>query len=259
MATKKIGLTLSGGGVKAIAHIGLLKVLLDNDIRPNILSGTSGGALVAALYAAGKSPEEMIGFFESTPLFKFSLFTWNKPGIVNSAKYQRIFAEALGKDTFEQLNIPLTITATNLTNGTLSYFSKGPLIKPLIASSALPPYFSPVNIEGELYTDGGVLNNFPTEPIEKKCDALIGSFVNPVLPIQPKEVGNMLQLIQRVYHISLEANHLEKIERCDYTFLPAEVRKIGVLDTRMINKAYTIGLEYAQSELPTIKKALGIS
>ena len=258
LLNKEIGLTLSSGGVKAMAHIGFLKVLLENRITPNILSGTSGGALVAAFYAAGKTPEDIISFFRKTPLFKFSLISWKKAGIIDSAKYQSIFANALGVTTFEALKYPLTIAATNLTDGSLRYFNKGDMIKPLIASSALPPYFSPIRIQDDLFVDGGILNNFPIEPIMNECDLLIGSFVNPVLRIQPEEISNILRLIQRVYHIGLEANHEQKIRRCNYAFMPTETRKIGVLDTRMIDKAYTIGLEYAQRELPKIKQSLGM-
>ena len=259
MAKKRIGIALSGGGVKALAHVGLLQALLEHDIEPNIVAGTSGGALVAALYGAGKSPEEMVDFFKKTPLFKFSLITWNKAGIVDSAKYQKIFREALGVNTFEDLKYPTTFTATNISDGTLAYFSKGDLIKPLIASSALPPYFSPVNIDGQLYTDGGVLNNFPIEPLKKRrCPIILGSFVNPVLHIQPREVSNILKLMQRVYHISLEANHEKKIEKCNYVFMPEEVSKIGLLDTRMINKAYRLGYEHALSEMSKIMKAIAV-
>ncbi len=257
MANKRIGLALSGGGVKALAHVGFIKALLEHNITPNILSGTSGGALVAALYASGKSPEEMLDFFKRTPLFKFSLITWNKAGIVDSAKYQKILREAFGLETFEALSYPVTVTATNITDGTLAYFNKGDLIKPIIASSALPPYFSPVTIDGQLYSDGGVLNNFPTEPLmRRRCDVILGSFVNPVMPIEPKEVNNILKLIQRVYHISLEANHHKKIVKCHYVFMPKEVLKIGLLDTRMINKAYNLGYENALREMPKILKAI---
>ena len=84
---KEIGLVLSGGGVRAIAHIGLIKVLLENDIIPTEVTGTSAGALVAALYAAGYPPEEMLHFFEQTPLLKLSLYAHHKVGIMDSDKY----------------------------------------------------------------------------------------------------------------------------------------------------------------------------
>lgn len=253
MGFKKIGLALSGGGVKALAHAGFLKVLLENGIAPHVLSGTSGGALVAALYAQGYQPDEMPKFFKETPMFKFSLFALNKPGIMDSEKYSSIFKNYFKAETFEQLNLPITITATNISTGKLQYFSKGELIKPLIASSALPPYFSPIEIEGELFSDGGILNNFPTEPLKKKCDLLLGSFVNPVNPIEKKDVNNTLKYISRVYHVGMDAAYYRKFKSCNYVFLPPEIDKIGLLDTKMIDKAYQIGYDHATSE---IKKVL---
>ncbi|UOB16268.1 patatin-like phospholipase family protein [Abyssalbus ytuae] len=256
MDNKKIGLTLSGGGVKSLAHAGFLKVLIENNIYPTVLSGTSGGALIAALYASGYHPDEMIRFFKETPLFSFSLFTLNKPGIVDSDKYRAIFKNFFKSQTFEELDFPVTVTATNISTGKLEYFSRGELIKPLIASAALPPYFSPIEIDGDLYSDGGILNNFPTEPVIKNCDVLIGSFVNPVRKIEKKDVNSTLKFLYRVYHISLDANYYRKFKRCNYVFLPAEIEKIGVLDTKMIDKAFKTGYESALKELPKILESL---
>ncbi|NLP57788.1 patatin-like phospholipase family protein [Lutibacter sp. B1] len=252
----KIGLVLSGGGVKALAHVGLIQVLLENNIVPQIVSGTSGGALVSALYAAGYSTEEMIVFFKQTPLLKFSLYAVNKPGILDSDKYSLIFNKYFPDDSFESLKYPLTVTATNLLTGRLDYFEKGELIKPLIASSALPPVFSPIEINGSLYSDGGILNNFPIEPLMKRCDKIIGSFVNPIYAIDKSEINSSLKLLYRVYHIGLDANNIKKFKQCAYVFAPLGINKIGVLDTKSIDKAYALGYNYAKSELKKIIASL---
>ena len=83
---KTFGLVLSGGGVRALAHAGVLKALEEHDLHPALISGTSGGALVGALYASGKTPEQLIDFFKKTPLFKFSMFSLGKMGLINSNK-----------------------------------------------------------------------------------------------------------------------------------------------------------------------------
>lgn len=252
---KKIGLVLSGGGVKAIAHIGLIKVLLENNIVPTRVSGTSAGALVAGLYAAGYGPEKMLSFFEETPLLKISLYARNKPGIMDSDKYA-LFFKKYYPDTFESLKFPLSVTATNLINGKLDYFNKGELIKPLIASSALPPIFSPIEINKILYCDGGVLNNFPVEPLIDSCDTIIGSFVNPITPIDKTEISTSLKLLYRVYHIGLDANNSEKFNYCNYVFLPSEINKIGILDSKAIKKAYELGYEQAKRDAENIIQSI---
>jgi len=249
---KKIGLVLSGGGVRGISHIGFIQLLLENNIKPTRVSGTSAGALVAALYAYGYSPEEMLSFFHETPLLKLSLYAKNKPGIMDSDKYILFFKKYFKNDSFESLKYPLTVTATNLLTGRLDYFDKGELVKPLIASSALPPVFSPMEINGNMYSDGGVLNNFPIEPLQKDCEIIFGSFVNPVEAIEKSEINTSLKLLYRIYHIGLDASNIQKFELCNYVFSPPEINKIGVLDAKHIDKAFKIGYEYAQKEKENI-------
>ena len=253
---KEIGLVLSGGGVRAIAHVGFLQVLLENNLQPTKVSGTSAGALVCALYAAGYKTDEMLSFFKQTPLLKLSLYALNKPGIMDSDKYIGFFKEYFSEDTFESLKMPLTVTATNLLNGKLDYFNSGQLIKPLIASCALPPVFSPIEVNGNLYSDGGILNNFPIEPLKEGCLKILGSFVNPIEEIDKSEINSSMELMYRVYHIGLDANNIKKFSECDYVFSPKDIDKVGVLDANGIDKAYKIGYESAQKEIDTILKSV---
>ncbi|UMB59743.1 patatin-like phospholipase family protein [Lutibacter sp. A80] len=252
----EIGLVLSGGGVRGIAHVGFLQVLLENNIIPTKVSGTSAGALVCALYAAGYNTQEMLAFFKETPLLKLSLYALNKPGIMDSEKYIEFFKRYFSEDTFESLKIPLTVTATNLLNGQLDYFNKGQLIKPLIASCALPPVFSPIEVNGSLYSDGGVLNNFPIEPLKASCSKILGSFVNPIEEIAKTEINSSLKLMYRVYHIGLDASNIKKFSECNYVFSPRNIDEVGVLDADGIDKAYKIGYDNAQNEIERILKAV---
>jgi NTE family protein len=254
---EEIGLVLSGGGVRAIAHIGLIKVLLENDITPTLVSGTSAGALVCALYASGYSTDDMITFFKETPVLDFSLYTIKKPGILDSEKYEKFFKTYFSKNSFEALKHPLTITATNLLSGKLEYFRAGELIKPLIASCALPPLFSPLKINNSFYSDGGILNNFPVEPLkEKPVKKIIGSFVNPITPIKESDINSSLKLIYRVYHLGLEANNVKKFDLCNYVFEPKDIYKIGTLETKGIDKAFEIGYNQAKKEINDILSSL---
>jgi NTE family protein len=253
---KEVGLVLSGGGVRAIAHIGLIKALLENDIIPTKISGTSAGAIVGALYAAGYSIAEQLDFFVQTPLFKLSLYAHKKPGIMDSDKYTYFFKDFFPDNSFEGLKYPITVTSTNLINGQLEYFNSGELIKPLIASAALPPVFSPVEINGNLYSDGGILNNFPIEPLENQIKYVIGSFVNPICEIEKSEINSSLKLLQRVYHIGLDANNIKKFEKCNYVFSPPNIDKIGVFDSKIVFKSFEIGYDFAKLEIKKIIHSL---
>ncbi|GAA4804374.1 patatin-like phospholipase family protein [Litoribaculum gwangyangense] len=254
---QKIGLVLSGGGVRAIAHIGLVKVLLEHDIVPTHVSGTSAGALVSALYANGYNTDEMIQFFKQTPILDFSLYALKKPGLLDSEKYIRYFNKFFTENSFEKLKYPLTITATNLLSGRLEYFSEGELIKPLIASCALPPLFSPLKINDNLYSDGGILNNFPVEPLKKQdVPKIVGSFVNPITTVKASEINTSLKLIYRVYHLGLETNNIKKFKLCNYVFEPKPIDKIGTLETKSIDAAFEIGYNQAKKEIDGILKSL---
>ena len=103
-----------------------------------------------------------------------------REGLLQIGGVIKILKNNLHAKTFEELKIPLYVTATDLNNGKVVYFSKGDLLDPVIASASIPVLFQPVMINNICYVDGGVLDNLPVKPIEKKCRILIGSFVNPV-------------------------------------------------------------------------------
>ena len=251
-----LGLVLSGGGVRALGHVGLIKALLEEGIVPDGVSGTSGGALVAGLYSYGYSVNEMLDFFKKTPLLKITHYTFNKPGFLDSEKHILYFRKFFPKDDFSALKYPTYIAATNILTGKLEFFSEGELVKPLIASSALPPVFSPVEIGNNLYSDGGILNNFPLEPIEGQFYNIIGSFVNPVKPIKKEQLNSTIKLIYRVYHIGLDAHDMLKFSRCNYVFKPLPLSKISTLDVTEIDRAFKTGYKLAKKEMPNIIKSL---
>jgi len=251
---KSIGLVLSGGGIRGMAHIGLIKAMEQHGLAAQRVCGTSVGALVGALYASGKSVEGMLDFFRETPLFKYSLFAINKPGFIATERYVPIFEEFFPHDSFESLKIPLLVVATDLMNGTETAFDSGPLIKPLLASAALPPVFSPVEIQGKLYADGGIMNNFPKEYVEKDSDFIIGSNVSITVPLEKKDLKNPLQLAGRVTSLMVHASSHEKLRECDLYIEPMALDKIGVLDKKGLEKAFTIGYDHGSMAIEKFLK-----
>jgi NTE family protein len=242
---KSVGLVLSGGGVRGMGHIGMLRALKERDIQASIISGSSVGALVGALYAGGRDIEDMLAFFKETPLFKYNFLTINKPGLVDTERYYPIFKEYIPFEDFESLHKQLYVMATNLQKGVEEVFSRGELIMPLLASAALPPVFSPVEINNTLYADGGIMNNFPSEPLHGKADFIIGSNVSVVREVKKKEIKSSFQLASRTTSLMVYAINRQKIRSCDIIFEPAELEHIGVFDKKAIEKAYQIGYDHA--------------
>lgn len=251
--SKSLGLVLSGGGVRGMAHIGVIKAMEEFGLDAKIVSGSSVGALVGALYANGNSVLDMMKFFKETPLFKYNFFAIAKPGLIDTERYIDIFTAYFPHDSFEALKKELFVVATNLEMGEEEFITKGELVKPLLASAALPPVFSPVNYNGALYADGGIMNNFPAEPLTDRVDFIIGSNVSIVSKLQKKDLNNSIQLTGRVTGLMIYAINREKIEKCDLVFEPQALEKIGIFDRKGIEKAYSIGYETAVRKFEEMK------
>jgi NTE family protein len=176
----KIGLVLSGGGARGFAHLGVIQALNDAGIFPDVISGTSAGALAGVLYADGHTPKEIQKIMNSGSRLDFMRPALPREGLLQIGGIIKILKASLHAKSFDELKIPLFVTATDLNNGKAVYFSKGELLDPVIASASIPVLFQPVIINNICYVDGGVLDNLPIRPIENKCRFLIGSFVNPV-------------------------------------------------------------------------------
>lgn len=249
---KTPGIILSGGGIRGMAHIGMLEVLHSYGIRPAYISGTSVGAIIGALYANGHSAEEMLDFFRKTPLFRYNFLSIKKPGFLDTERYVEIFSTYFPRDSFDALQYKLYVTTTNLQRGTMEVFHEGMLIRPLLASAALPPVFSPIEINKCLYADGGIMNNFPSEPIADQCEFLIGSNVSVVKEVGKEAIRTSLQLANRTTALMIYAINNKKIARCNLLFEPQELEQIGVLDKKSLEKAYQIGYNYANRTLEQI-------
>ena len=213
------------------------------------ISGTIICAVVGSLYGSGRTIDEMLAFFHAIPLFKYNFITWSKPGLLDTERYYNMFLKEISDDDFSALRCKLYVIATNLEKGEASIFDHGPLIKPVLASAALPPYFSPVIIDEILYADGGIMNNFPTEPFSKSDKSLFGSNVAMVSDIHQNELGSSLQLAQRTTGLMMYALNKEKLANCDLLFQPYELQSIGVLDKKHIDSAYEIGYKNAVKTL----------
>ena len=173
-----IGVSLTGGGARGIAHLGVLKALSEEGINPDIISGTSAGAIIGAFVAAGISYEESLNIIIKTKLLSVfkPAFSWR--GLLSVDKLGKILNQHLPAD-FDSLNLPLLVAATDINAGETRYFQSGNLTQAIMASSCIPVVFSPVEIDGTLYVDGGLLNNLPAEPIREQVTRLIGISCNP--------------------------------------------------------------------------------
>ena len=246
---KQIGLVLSGGGLRGIGHIALLQALEETGLEPDVISGVSMGAIIGALYAAGHTPDELLAIFRETPIFRLSTFTLRKPGLLDSEKNLRLFKKYLPTDGFSSLSRKLFITTTNLQQSRYEIFSEGPLYRPLMASAALPPLFSPVEINGELHTDGCIMNSFPTEPLLGQCDLILGSSVNGVGTGGRQVANNLFKIAFRTARLRMVADAQMKFRHCDYVLAPAGMSRFNALNPRRIDAIYDYALEEVRKDM----------
>ena len=174
-----LGVALGGGFARGIAHIGVLKVLEEENIPIDYVAGTSVGAIIGAGYSSGMTAAELKEVACAVRLRDFGRLTLSRYGFYNSDRMVRLFARVLKCRTFEELKIPLAITATEFHTGEAVVFTKGVMADPIRASCAYPGMFLPVIIEGRSYIDGMLAYGVPTTPLRRMgADCVIGSHLS---------------------------------------------------------------------------------
>lgn len=240
----RTGIILSGGGARGFAHVGILKALNESGIFPDVISGVSAGAIVGALYADGYTPDQIFEIFSGEKRF----FNYAKPsvpgkGLFKTVGLRKSLSDHLKATTFEDLKLRLFVTATNISKGQVNYFESGDLLDKVLASAAIPVLFEPITIDGDLYVDGGVLDNFPETPLASKCRKLIGISLNPILP--EEDFTTLLKIAERTFRISVSSNISSKTKKCDLIFEPDELGNYGLLDASSGSEIFELGYKTA--------------
>lgn len=241
----KIGIVLSGGGSRGIAHLGILKAFEEMGIKPNIISGCSSGAIIGALYASGYTPDQILQIIKDIKLLKIIRPALKKTGLLKMEVTKALYHQYISDNSFENLQIPLIVTVTDLQTGKTQYFSSGELILPVMASSSMPVFFDPVRINGKCYVDGGLLNNFPCEILLGKCDKIIGFHSNPV--DEAFELTNIRAVIERTFLLTINANAKTQAEFCDFIIEPPLLKRHRVFAFHKADEIFQIGYEYTLS------------
>jgi NTE family protein len=245
------GLVLSGGGARGFAHLGVIQALNDAGIYPDVISGTSAGAIVGVMYADGYSPKEILNLMNSGSRLDFMRPALPREGLLQIGGVLKILKTCLRAKTFMELKVPLFICATDLNNGKSVYFSEGNLLDPVIASASIPVLFQPVIINNTYYVDGGVLDNLPIRPIEHKCRFLIGSFVNPVGYIE--KISGLINIAERTFMLSMSKEIIEKARKFDFFVAPPELQNYKILDPEKAEELFSIGYNATVEKLKDIK------
>jgi len=174
-----IGIALGGGFARGLAHVGILKVFEEEGIPIDFIAGTSVGSVIGAAYCSGISAKELEEIASLVRFKHFARWTISRYGIASNDRMAGFLQKMLKVRTFEELKIPLAVTATDFVSGDPVVFRKGPLIDPVRASCSYPGMFLPVNIDGRLLVDGMLAHSVPTVPLrEMGADRVLGVYLS---------------------------------------------------------------------------------
>jgi len=199
-----VGLVLSGGGTRGFAHLGIIAALHEKGIVPDVISGTSAGAIAGVFMAAGKNPHETLETFKKGSFFNYTKLQIPRDGLMKLDGLKELFSKEIQAKNLEDLDIPFYVAISNLNSGKIEYRNKGLVGETVLASSSIPILFAPVKIGESLFVDGGLLDNIPIEPIKFDCEQII---VSNISPINPKEkIKNLIEIATRTFYMSVNSN-----------------------------------------------------
>jgi NTE family protein len=268
---KKIGLALGSGGVKGLAHIGVIKTLIKNDIPIDFIAGASVGSLIGAGYAAYGDIEKIEEIILGTNWrYALSLLdpAW-KGGIIKGKKVKKLLKQWLPDITFSDLKIPLTVIATDIFTGKKINLNKGDLISAIMASSAVPPVFKPVEFEDKILVDGGLSNPVPADIAKKMGSDIViavnldsGRFNGNSTNSHKKSAEISLTKVSiralNIMRFYLSEKYLDMADITIEPFVP-EIGLIGwnkFFDHSQVEKIIKTGEDAANDALPKIRECL---
>lgn len=251
-----IGVVLSGGGALGYAHVGALQAIEEAGYKPQIVSGTSMGALIGVLYAAGYSPKQIMQFAEEEKFYRrrhiLKRGSRQHPGLYSMKKVSDVLLQKISHNSFDSLEKQYCVCVMNMTEAIPEYIcSGGQLVEYVLASASIPTVFDAQHINGIQYTDGGMLNNFPAQPIADVCDFLIGVDVLPLTHKQAvKSYESLLFALRDVQHV----NSLPGRQSCDILIEVHAIDTYNEFDFERYRELYEIGYKAAKAQLQAIQK-----
>ena len=250
---RKLALALSGGGVRAAAHLGVVEVLRREGFEIEILSGSSGGALAAVLLCDGYAPREVLEIFKT--LKKSQLLRRSaRGGFFSLSAVGELLETHLKTTCIEDLPLECIVASTDLYEGRVHYFDKGPVAKLAVASSSLVPFFPPVPYGKLRLADGGFMDNMPARPLVQRDLVVLGINVNVILP---HETGNVFQATYRTLLLMMAANVEASKTFCDLYLDVPGCADINIFDSDRLEEAFEAGVIAMEGALKTLRGITG--
>jgi NTE family protein len=246
-----IGLALGGGAARGFAHIGVIQVLEEAGIRPDLVIGTSAGSLVAALYASGKSGAELATLAQS--MDEGAITDWSFPGrgLIRGDALARYVREHTGGRRIEQMKLPLGIVATDLDNGQGIVFRVGDPGVAVRASSAVPAVFQPVRIGSREYVDGGLVAPVPVR-YARQMGAQLVIAVDISEPPDGAATGDLMRMLLQTFSIMGRSINQFELADADIVLRP-KLAGVSGADFSARSRSIKAGRDAAQATLGELR------
>lgn len=249
----RIGLALGGGAARGFAHVGVIQVLEEAGIRPSLVSGTSAGSLVAALYASGKTGAQLQTIaetMEEATIADWTLQVFTR-GALRGEALAKYVNQQVGQKPIESLPMPLGIVATDLNSGNDIVFQRGDTGTAVRASSAVPAIFQPVKIGNHEYVDGGLVSPVPVRAARKMGAELVIAVDISSPPESASAAGTIDILLQTFTIMGKSINSLE-LQSADLVVRP-QLQGISSADFGARKRSIEAGRQAMQAALPQLR------
>ena len=252
----RIGLALGGGAARGFAHVGVIQVLEEAGIRPNLVVGTSAGSLVAAIYASGKTGAQLQQIaltMEEATFTDWTLPIFNN-GMLRGDALARYVNGQVGSKVIEDMPMPLGVVATDLQTGQGMLFQRGDTGTAVRASSAVPAVFQPVKISGREYVDGGLVSPVPVRYARQMgAELVIGVDISS--PPEGNLASGMLQILLQTFSIMGKSINTFELKEADVVLRPA-LNGVGSSDFGARRRSIEAGRQAMLQLLPQLKAAI---
>lgn len=243
----RVGLALGGGAILGAAHIGVLKALEEKDIKIEAITGTSIGAFVAILYAFGIPVADIEARVKELGWLDVTNFRLSRYGLLSNEKLADMLNKMIGKVSFDEAKIPLAVIATNIGTGKRVIIKEGDVALAAMASTCVPAIFAPVEVKGELYVDGGLVENVPLSPLyDLGANFLVGVDLNAKR--QYEKPGDIIDVLMNALDIAIDNSTRLQTREVDLLVKP-EVFHFSRTDTDNIEHLVKEGYDATISEL----------
>lgn len=220
MKSRSFGVALSGGTAKSVTHVGVIKALVEAGIPISYIAGTSGGSIVASMFASGMPISTMEAVASNMSWRKLVSIRLTRLGFISSQRIEDFVRETIGNLNFEDLAVPCGVVATNLVTGDRKVFRSGPLARAVRASCSIPQIYLPVEIDGEFYVDGGLSQYLPVETaLEMGAEFVLASHLAPVDPSY-RRPQNILQLVVQITGLMARKNFPISVTKSHFVVHP---------------------------------------